>query len=238
MISHHPTATTLLSYATGALPEVLGLVLATHLAQCASCRRSVATLEAVGGALLDALPPVALAPGATAADALDRLLARLDPPARADQGRVLDPAPPAGPPWTAGRPWLGDGVGPGVTPVLHPALPAPLNRIPMGRWWPIGFGVWWRPLRVAGAAWGGLILAQPGRSLPRHGHAGLELTCLLSGTFADTGSIYGPGDLAEPEADHDHPPVVTGTAPCLCVLASEGMRLHGALGLAQRLIGQ
>jgi putative transcriptional regulator len=123
-------------------------------------------------------------------------------------------------------------------PVLNPELPAPLNRVALGRWWPVGIGISYRPLRSAGAAWGGLILAKPGRSLLRHGHAGLELTCILSGSFADGSGEYLAGDLSEPMADHDQPPLVTGTEPCLCIIASEGMRLRGLLGLAQRMIGQ
>lgn len=140
-------------------------------------------------------------------DALERLLSDLDQP---------PPAEPA---------------------VLHPKLPPPLDKVMMGRWWPIGLGVRWRPLRVSGAAWGGLILAQPGQSLPRHGHNGLELTCVLSGAFADDTGHYLAGDLAEPDIDHDRPPVTVGTTPCLCVIASEGMRLRGVLGWAQRMAG-
>jgi len=207
VITHHPSATTLLSYATGALPEALALVLATHLTHCPSCRRTVATLEAIGGALLDEVPPMPLTSDADSQEALDRLLAR--------------PAKP----------------GSAVPPVLQPALPAPLDRVPMGRWWPIGIGLRWRPLHVAGSAWAGLILGQPNRALPRHGHAGLELTCVLSGAFADPAGTFQAGDLAEPDTDHDQPPVVVSSEPCLCVLASAGMRLRGVLGLAQRLIG-
>jgi putative transcriptional regulator len=149
-----------------------------------------------------------LTPVPLAGDALDRLLARTGEPS---------PPPP---------------------PILHPDLPAPLNRVSLGRWWPVGFGVRYRPLRAAGSAWGGLILAEPNRSLPRHGHAGLELTCILSGSFADDSGIFRAGDLSEPITDHDQPPVVTGTEPCLCIIASEGMRLRGLLGLAQRIMGQ
>lgn len=149
-----------------------------------------------------------LDPVPLAGDALDRLLEQADEPAI------------------------------GMPPVLSPELPAPLNRMAWGRWWPIGVGAKYRPLRTNGAAWGGLVLAQPGRSLPRHGHAGLELTCILSGSFADGGGVYQAGDLSEPAADHDEPPLVIGTESCLCVIASEGIRLRGLLGLAQRLIGQ
>jgi putative transcriptional regulator len=139
--------------------------------------------------------------------AFDRLLARLDQPPR---------APP---------------------PIVNPHLPEPLNRIHFGRWWPIGIGIWYRPMQAAGAAWGGLILGQPGRALPRHSHSGLEMTSILSGAFADGEGEYYAGDLSEPENHHDQPPRVIGTEPCLCILASEGMQLRGLLGLGQRLIG-
>ncbi len=205
MIRHHPTETTLLSYASGSLPEALGLVLATHLTRCKACRDTLATLEAIGGALLEDLPP---APLSLDAYVIDRLLDRAE-------GEPV-PAPP---------------------PVLNSDLDPPLNRVQMGRWWPIGRGVRWRSLRVTGQAWGGLIHAQPGRTLPSHAHEGLELTCLLSGAFRDGGLDYHEGDLSEPDSDHDHPPVVIGSGPCLCVIASEGMRLKGFLGLAQRLVG-
>jgi putative transcriptional regulator len=202
VIAHHPSETTLAAYAAGILPEALALVAATHLGQCATCRESLATLEATGGVLLEDLPPVPLS-----TDALDRLLIRLGEPVAAP------------------------------LPVLHPNLPPPLNRVSLGRWWPIGRGTRYRPLVASGAAWGGLLLAQPGRSLPRHGHSGLELTCILSGAFADGSGAYGAGDLSEPATDHDKPPVVIGAEPCLCVVASEGMQLRGLLGWAQRIIG-
>jgi putative transcriptional regulator len=123
-------------------------------------------------------------------------------------------------------------------PVLNPDLPAPLNRVAFARWWPIGMGVRYRPFPASPTAWGGLLFAQSGRSLPRHGHKGLELTCILSGAFVDGSGTYAAGDLAEPVTDHDQPPVVIGPDPCLCVIASEGVRLHGMLGWVQRLIGQ
>lgn len=149
-----------------------------------------------------------LPPVSLSIDALDRLMGRLDRPA---------PPPP---------------------PVLNPDLPAPLNRVALGRWWAIGAGVRYRPLQSNGAAWGGLVLAKPGRSLPRHGHAGRELTCVLSGAFADQDGTFAAGDLSEPAADHDQPPMVIGAQACLCVIASEGMRLRGLLGFAQRMIGR
>jgi putative transcriptional regulator len=202
---HHPGETTLLAYAAGTLPEGLALVAAAHLVQCATCRHRLEGLQAVGGVLLDELPPVAMSDGA-----LDALLARAEQPT----------------------------VPLSLPPVLNPDLPPPLDRVALGRWWPIGVGTRWRPLQVEGSAWAGLVHAQPGRALPRHGHDGLELTCVLSGSFTDGSGLYAAGDLQEPAGDHDQPPVATASEACLCVIASEGMRLRGLLGWAQRMIGQ
>jgi putative transcriptional regulator len=131
-----------------------------------------------------------------------------------------------------------DEAAPRTPPVLNPDLPAPLNRVALGRWWPVGRGIRYRPFQVSGAARGGLLRVHPGRSLLPHGHAGLELTCVLSGAFVDGSLTYSAGDLAEPTADHDEPPVAVGVQPCLCVLAFEGMRLRGLLGWVQRAIFQ
>jgi putative transcriptional regulator len=119
-------------------------------------------------------------------------------------------------------------------PVLNPDLPPPLNRVRFGRSWPIGLGFRWRPMRSAGSAWGGLLLVQPHRSIPRHGHAGLELTCVLRGAFADDARMFEAGDIAEQTADHQAPLRVVGTEPCLCILATEGLRFRGLPGWAQR----
>ena len=102
---------------------------------------------------------------------------------------------------------------PALPPALNAGLPPPLDRVPLGRWWPIGIGARWRPMQAEGAAWGGLILVQPGRALPRHGHDGLELTCVLKGAFSDASGLYRPGDLSEPEEDHDQPPVAAAVKP-------------------------
>ena len=91
---HHPTDELILDYAAGGAPEPVALLVATHLALCPVCRRNADRLERVGGALLDELPPAAIA-----GDALERALARLarpqdtpsPPPAMPSRG--LLPAP-------------------------------------------------------------------------------------------------------------------------------------------------
>jgi putative transcriptional regulator len=199
VIQHHPDDSTLLQYATGALPEALNVVLATHLTYCAVCRQAVAHLETIGGIILEEIEP----------EPMSNLPV---------QPSLID--------WQS--------------PIVNHNLPAPLNRTPLGsHWWPIGVGLYWRRLRVAGSAWGGLIWGKPGAKLPRHRHVGLELTCVLEGSFTDSAAEYFAGDISDPEeGDHSDPPItITGSQPCLCALATEGMHLRGVLGFVQRTIG-
>lgn len=73
MIRHHPADSSLLACAAGTMPTAHARVIRVHAALCPACAAGLAAAEAAGGALLDALDPVALAP-----DALARSLARLD----------------------------------------------------------------------------------------------------------------------------------------------------------------
>ncbi|MDE2583481.1 MAG: ChrR family anti-sigma-E factor [Rhodospirillales bacterium] len=82
MIRHHPAEASLFACAAGTLPTAHARVVAVHAARCPICAAGLAAAEAVGGALLDALPPASMAP-----DALERTLARLD-------ALAPEPAPP------------------------------------------------------------------------------------------------------------------------------------------------
>ena len=84
-----------------------------------------------------------------------------------------------------------------------------------------------------------LLRTDPGRTLPRHGHEGYELTCVLSGRFSDSTGSYGPGDLAEMGSDVHHQAVAEGADTCICLIALHGrLRLDHWLGrLLQPLAG-
>ncbi len=70
---HHPSDDLLLDLAAGRLEHGPALVLGAHLGACAACRAAAGRLEAVGGALLDALPAAEMAP-----DAVAHALARIE----------------------------------------------------------------------------------------------------------------------------------------------------------------
>lgn len=207
---HHPSDALLVAYGAGCLSEGLSLAVAAHLALCPVCRAAARTVDGLGGALLDADAGLDLDGGALA-----RTLARLDGPRET----------PASPPPAAGP------------------FPQPLAAYVDGdpRWQRLAPGV--RRLELlrrtsrGGAAQ--MLRIAPGVTLPHHGHGGLELTLVLSGSFADETGRYGPGDLAEVDQDTRHQPIADTHEECVCLIATDApLRFTGILGrLVQPFIG-
>ncbi|MFA7430708.1 MAG: ChrR family anti-sigma-E factor [Rhodospirillaceae bacterium] len=190
---HHASEAVLLSYAAGALPAGLALVVASHLALCRSCTQRVEEAEAVGGCLLDDAEEAALAP-----EALEQTWSRSADP---------DPPPLEMPSGFADLP------GP---------LRRVLAALPDARWRMMAPGVR-RINVMPGIRGGGsvnLLRIKPGVRLPHHGHSGVELTLLVHGAFTDESGHFQAGDLAEAEDDVAHQPVTEGANDCICLVAT------------------
>jgi putative transcriptional regulator len=202
---HHPSEARLLDYASGAAPEPVALLVATHLALCPGCRRRVAELEAVGGALLEALPPEPVKD-----DSFARLLARLERPG---------PAEPVAP----------------VSPAGDPILPQPLRdyvgSLDQVTWRWLGPVYEVRLLTGFEKLTTRLVRIRPGSVMPRHTHAGSELSLVLQGGFSDVTGHYRRGDVAEADSEVDHRPVADADEECLCLAVTDApVRLTGRLG--------
>lgn len=61
---HHLDEANVISFASGTLSEDLMPVVIKHVVRCPECRTSVRRAEAIGGALLEAVPPQKLSAGA------------------------------------------------------------------------------------------------------------------------------------------------------------------------------
>lgn len=208
-ISHHPSDETLARFASGALDEARSLVVATHLSLCSNCRKTVALVEEVGGAMLDAVEPEAMEPGA-----LPKLLARIGAPDAAEtraaplSADMPLPAPLgayAMGPWR----WIGHGIELRSVDVATD----PDMRVFMLR-------------------------ARPGTRLPRHRHKGDEWTCVFQGAFRHDLGRFGPGDFDEADEAVEHHPTVDDGEPCICLVALErGIVFQGWMGrLLQPLV--
>lgn len=227
--NHHPSDALLVAYGAGSLGEGLSLAVAVHLAHCPDCRATLAEVEALGGALLEDLPPAPLESLSLAAT-LDRL-DREEAPANPCKALRIKPH------W--GKPKAGS------TPAPVPALPRPLRA-----YVPSLDGLSWQRLapgvrrvellpRTASGGAAQLLRIAPGTALPHHGHGGLELTVVLSGHFADELGRYGPGDLAEVDGDTNHQPIADSHRDCICLIATDApLRFTGLMGrLMQPFIG-
>ena len=64
-----------------------------------------------------------------------------------------------------------------------------------------------------------------------HTHTGIELTCVLKGSFSHVGGRFGPGDFDYGDDTLDHQPLVGGEEPCVCLVAMTGdLRMNGFFG--------
>lgn len=202
---HHLDPSTLISYAAGALAPEVGVVVATHLDGCATCRRRASQAEHVGGLLLEQQQPAAVhLPNA--ARLRDRMLAQLEatidtPSDRAEQEHSTAD--------TARR---------------HDPdrLPAPLHpyfgdsyRTLRWRWMSPGIHC----IRSSRSANLLLLKIAPGKSMPLHGHGASEVTQVLQGAYHDSLGHFAPGDVADLDSDVEHQPVTAPGVACICVSA-------------------
>ena len=208
MTSEHITVDDLLlAHAAGRLPEPVGLVVATHLALTPSRRAVYREYEALGGAMLDDLPPAELSNGA-----FDRLLARLDDDAEPIRTRGADNSPRGS---------------------ADPDVPAPLRSYIKGRLadlpWKHYGGVSEAPLALDESVYRSrLVVLKAGKAVPKHTHDGQEVTVVLKGAFNDGIGHYARGDIAIADAHVDHQPVADPTEDCLCLTVTDApLRLTG-----------
>jgi putative transcriptional regulator len=96
-------------------------------------------------------------------------------------------------------------------------------------------GIWIHPLLKEGRERAYFLGAAPGKTLPRHGHQGVELTQVMQGAFFDGGTRYGAGDFLQAGEEVEHTLRVGPDAPCVCLIASEGVP-RGLPGLLMRLV--
>jgi putative transcriptional regulator len=165
-------------------------------------------MEAVGGALLEALPEAEME-----ADAFAKVLARIDAP-----------EPPAPQPPRA-DPVREELKGIDVSGVLGDA---PIGR---KRW--LAPGVWMRPVLTerGGRSNTYLLRGAPGMQLIQHGHTGAEFTCILKGAYAESTGRYGEGDFQFADQALEHGPVAEPGEECICLISAEGpMQMQGLLG--------
>ena len=210
-IRHHLSDQLLTGYAAGTLPEAFNLVVATHVSLCDECRARAASLDAVGGALLDEAEEIAMGE-----DALARALDRIEGLPQATRSEPLKPA--------------------GIFPApLADYIGGDLSSV---RWRKVGGGVKQAILPTARDASVRLLFIPAGTAVPDHGHRGMELTLVLQGAFADANDRFDRGDIEIADEEMEHTPVALAGQDCICLAATDApLRFRGLIPrLAQPLL--
>ena len=209
-VQHHPDDALLLGYAAGSLDGAMSLILATHLCFCAGCRRLVAEQEVVGGVLLEDLPAVPMG-----ADALARVMARLDEPTASDVSQPSNDNTPA---------------------PLRAALGHDLSQV---RWRKMGPNLGYVSLYRQGPVAVRLLRGAPRADVGSHSHRGMEYSLVLRGGYTDATGSYGPGDFQTASAELRHNPVADPEEDCINLsVTTDRLHFYSALKkIVARLFG-
>jgi putative transcriptional regulator len=163
-------------------------------------------MEAVGGLLLEDLSPTPMASGALAS-----VEARLDE--RSQEAKATAPVP------------MGADDMPGLPPFVR--------RYTFAPWKWIAPRVHLRSILLpeASATRAFLLKSAPRTKMLEHAHAGIEMTCVLSGSFSHEGGRYGPGDFDLGDETIEHQVLVGEDEDCICLVAMQGkLRFNGLIG--------
>ncbi|MEM8838026.1 MAG: ChrR family anti-sigma-E factor [Pseudomonadota bacterium] len=66
-----------------------------------------------------------------------------------------------------------------------------------------------------------LLKIRPGMAMPDHSHEGRELTLVLKGAFSDVSGRYQRGDVSVAEEGEDHKPVADYGEDCICFIVAD-----------------
>ena len=191
-IIHHPNEETLLDYSSGALGEAWSVAVATHLAVCPECRRTVSELEAVGGSLLDVFEETRVEN-----NAFDNILGRLG---QEDERPV--------PVHSADE----------TTCLPNPLREYAGGDIDKLKWRRLGPSA--HQLVICSDEDGSvarLLRIPAGKPVPEHGHGGEEMTLVLKGAFEDHLGVYQRGDVQTVDSTVTHKPFAVSGEECICL---------------------
>ncbi len=197
----------LLDYAAGSAPEAVSVLVAAHLELCPEARATLARLEAVGGAMLEDLPPAGLSPAS-----IEAVFAKLDALAQE----------------SAAAPQPARGAVAALPRALAPYIPDGIDALP---WKNAGRGFEEAALGRRGRHTMSLLRARDGGRVPTHTHTGTEFLLVLDGSFRDERAAYARGEVCVGDAETLHTPTVDRGTSCLCLSVSDGaVRLPGLMG--------
>lgn len=194
-MTYHPSNDWLEQYAAGSLFAGQALCVAVHVSLCSECRQQVATLQSLGGVLLQQVGT------ADIADVLlDKVFAAID----AQPAAVVEAT---------------------ATAEVHSDIPRPLRRLIPRGYDAMAWSRVLPSMRLAQLDVGdqhcqvSLQRVRPGGKIALHDHRGTEVTLVLRGAFSDDDGAYRVGDFLVREPSQPHQPIATQNEECICLAA-------------------
>jgi putative transcriptional regulator len=193
MNSFHPSNEQLIEYSAGSLAASISLCVAAHLSACELCRKQHEKLTVVAGFMFDRLETDDV-------DVDDGLLTgifeKIDQrTASADSDVVAK-----------------NGQSSSLSKIIDP-------RSEALHWRTYGKNMQSAELLESDGIKASLVRIKAGAMIPMHSHKGMECTVVLEGSFSDAEGIYRPGDFIMRDASHEHAPVASADADCICLIA-------------------
>jgi putative transcriptional regulator len=165
-------------------------------------------------------------PAPLAADALDRVLGRIEAAEALDR-RAQSAA--------SGHDGLGAELAALPSPVREAAFAAMAEH---HRWTFAGLGIQRLALFTDQGEQAELLRIEPGHGVADHDHEDEELTLVLTGAYHDGHASYLPGDVSVARPGFVHTPRAEPGEICYVLLAYRGaLKFKGVFGLAQRAFG-
>ena len=201
--SARPLDALLASYAAGALPEPLHVLVGAHIDLNPQSGRFVSELETLAGDELQRQTP---APLPSRDQILDAIIA-------AEKSAV---------------PAASESDDPVFTPTLRRFLGFGSDQV---KWRRVMPGVRECLLHDEGGVEAKLYAIKAGRRMPSHTHEGQEFTLVLKGGFSDVSGHYMRGDIAVADEEVDHKPVADEGEDCICFAVTDApLKLTGPVG--------
>ena len=216
---HHPFPETLISFASGALPDAVFAVVACHLTMCRICAEDIRRLELLGGILLKRIQARPIE-NTMAEKAFARYLAS-GPPEESETDRE-----------TRSSDQL-------LPPLLARNLPIS-NEI---AWRRVSPGIWqYRVVLPNGTGHMRLLRLTPGEVVHERvsGADSVELVLVLKGRLSDAHGEYIGGDLVERTEKNGQELKAVGDIECVCLIADDasavGQFRHALIELRRKTV--
>jgi putative transcriptional regulator len=164
-------------------------------------------------------------PSALAADALNRVLGRIDEAETLDREAEVAAAQ--------------GGIAAEIAALPSPAREAALAAMAARhRWTFAGIGVQRLALFTDRGEQAELLRIEPGHGVADHDHEGEELSLVMTGAYHDGHAFYGPGDVSLAKPGFAHTPKAVPGEVCYVLAAFRGgAKFKGLIGLTQRTVG-